>query len=402
MVLKLQACKYLTDLSLEPLYKNGALPSLCELDLSYGTLPSAARCLHLSSLNLSLSANLKEVDLACLNLCFLNLSNCCSLEILKLDCPKLTSLFLQVVMDNGLAQITLSTPGGMIDGIGYKGINNLLEPEYGPSYRGYWDLVWSTDEVPKIAQDRLSTTNFSVIAEDENKVELSFTRTWNPSSQNIPPMNIDKRYVMLRGSPGFYTYSIYERLEGMPGTTIAQTRVSFKLSEKLFNYMTISDERQRYMPTHKDRKAPRSVELAYHACITNSAACITGGKAVPIHGVGAGLNAFEGVVFEIIITFALVYTVYATAADPKKGSLGTIAPIAIGFIVGANILAAGPFSGGSMNPAHSFGPAVASGDFSGHWIYWVGPLIGGALAGLIYGDVFIGSYGALPASDDYA
>ncbi|XVF51761.1 hypothetical protein PTKIN_Ptkin04bG0210500 [Pterospermum kingtungense] len=53
---------------------------------------------------------------------------------------------------------------------------------------------------------------------------------------------------------------------------------------------------------------------------------------------------------EIVITFALVYTVYATAADPKKGSLGIIALIAIGFIVGANMLAAGPFSGGSMNP----------------------------------------------------
>ncbi|KAI3687219.1 hypothetical protein L1987_80913 [Smallanthus sonchifolius] len=104
----------------------------------------------------------------------------------------------------------------------------------------------------------------------------------------------------------------------------------------------------------------------------------------------------------IIITFALVYTVYATAADPKKGSLGTIAPIAIGFIVGANILAAGPFSGGSMNPARSFGPAVASGDFSQIWIYWVGPLIGGGLAGLIYGDVFIGSYAPVPASQDYA
>lgn len=114
------------------------------------------------------------------------------------------------------------------------------------------------------------------------------------------------------------------------------------------------------------------------------------------------MGAAEGVVFEIIITFALVYTVYATAADPKKGSLGTIAPIAIGFIVGANILAAGPFSGGSMNPARSFGPAVASGDFSGHWIYWAGPLIGGALAGLVYGDVFIGSYEALPAAEDYA
>ncbi|KAL0542106.1 hypothetical protein IC582_022196 [Cucumis melo] len=129
---------------------------------------------------------------------------------------------------------------------------------------------------------------------------------------------------------------------------------------------------------------------------------VTNGKSIPTHGVAAGLGAIEGVVFEIIITFGLVYTVYATAADPKKGSLGTIAPIAIGFIVGANILAAGPFSGGSMNPARSFGPAVVSGDFSQIWIYWVGPLIGGGLAGLIYGDVFISSYAPVPVSGDYA
>lgn len=112
-------------------------------------------------------------------------------------------------------------------------------------------------------------------------------------------------------------------------------------------------------------------------------------QAVPVHSLAAGVGAIEGVVMEIIITFGLVYTVYATAADPKKGSLGVIAPIAIGFIVGANILAAGPFSGGSMNPARSFGPAVASGDFSGNWVYWVGPLVGGGLAGLIYGNVFM-------------
>ncbi|PIN20952.1 hypothetical protein CDL12_06347 [Handroanthus impetiginosus] len=60
-----------------------------------------------------------------------------------------------------------------------------------------------------------------------------------------------------------------------------------------------------------------------------------------------------------------------------------------GFIVGANILAAGPFSGGSMNPARSLGPAVASGDFSDNWIYWVGPLIGGGIAGLVYSNIFI-------------
>ncbi|OAY82190.1 Aquaporin TIP2-2 [Ananas comosus] len=126
---------------------------------------------------------------------------------------------------------------------------------------------------------------------------------------------------------------------------------------------------------------------------------VTCGLAVPTHSVAAGMSELAGVVMEIVITFALVYTVYATAADPKKGSLGTIAPIAIGFIVGANILAAGPFSGGSMNPARSFGPAVAAGDFSGNWVYWVGPLIGGGLAGLIYGDVFIGSYQPVGAQD---
>ncbi|KAI4976861.1 hypothetical protein ZWY2020_050468 [Hordeum vulgare] len=50
------------------------------------------------------------------------------------------------------------------------------------------------------------------------------------------------------------------------------------------------------------------------------------------------------------MTFGLVYMVYATAVDPKKGSLGTITPIAIGFIVGANILVGGAFSKASMNP----------------------------------------------------
>ena len=112
-------------------------------------------------------------------------------------------------------------------------------------------------------------------------------------------------------------------------------------------------------------------------------------QAIPTHGLAAGVGAVQGVVMEIIITFALVYTVFATAVDPKKGSLGTIAPIAIGFIVGANILAAGPFSGGSMNPARSFGPAVASGDYDGIWVYWVGPLIGGGLAGAM----FVGAIG---------
>lgn len=116
--------------------------------------------------------------------------------------------------------------------------------------------------------------------------------------------------------------------------------------------------------------------------------------------VSAGVGELNAFVFEIVMTFGLVYTVYATAVDPKRGSLGTIAPIAIGFIVGANILAGGAFSGASMNPAVAFGPSVVSWSWANHWIYWAGPLIGGGLAGLIYEFVFISSsHEQLPTTD---
>lgn len=105
------------------------------------------------------------------------------------------------------------------------------------------------------------------------------------------------------------------------------------------------------------------------------------------------VSAWNALVFEIVMTFGLVYTVYATAVDPKKGNLGIIAPIAIGFIVGANILAGGAFDGASMNPAVSFGPAVVSWTWTNHWVYWVGPLIGAAIAAIVYDNIFIG-YGS--------
>lgn len=124
------------------------------------------------------------------------------------------------------------------------------------------------------------------------------------------------------------------------------------------------------------------------------------GMSVPAFGLSAGVGVGNALVLEIVMTFGLVYTVYATAVDPKKGSLGTIAPIAIGFIVGANILLGGAFDGASMNPAVSFGPAVVSWSWANHWIYWVGPLVGGAIAGLIYEFVFISqSHEQLPTTD---
>lgn len=114
----------------------------------------------------------------------------------------------------------------------------------------------------------------------------------------------------------------------------------------------------------------------------------------------AGVSVWNAFVFEIVMTFGLVYTVYATAVDPKKGDLGVIAPIAIGFIVGANILAGGAFTGASMNPAVSFGPALVSWTWTHQWVYWAGPLVGGGIAGVVYELIFINhSHDPLPSGD---
>ena len=100
--------------------------------------------------------------------------------------------------------------------------------------------------------------------------------------------------------------------------------------------------------------------------------------------IASGVGQWHAVLLEVVMTFGLVYTVYATAIDPKRGALGTIAPLATGFIVGANILAGGPFDGAAMNPARAFGPALVGWRWRHHWVYWVGPLVGGGLAGLVY------------------
>lgn len=115
----------------------------------------------------------------------------------------------------------------------------------------------------------------------------------------------------------------------------------------------------------------------------------SGGLATSAFSLSSGVSVWNAFVLEIVMTFGLVYTVYATALD-KRGikNVGIIAPIAIGFIVGANILAGGAFDGASMNPAVSFGPALVSWDWTNHWVYWAGPLIGGGIAGLVYEFIF--------------
>lgn len=116
---------------------------------------------------------------------------------------------------------------------------------------------------------------------------------------------------------------------------------------------------------------------------------LSGGQATPVHTLASGVGYGQGLVWEIVLTFSLLFTVYATMVDPKKGALAGLGPTLVGFVVGANILAGGAYSAASMNPARSFGPALVTGNWTDHWVYWVGPLIGGGLAAYIYETFFI-------------
>ncbi|KAM3736455.1 hypothetical protein ACB098_10G165000 [Castanea mollissima] len=168
-----------------------------------------------------------------------------------------------VTMDNGIVQVTLSNPGGIVTGIRYNRIDNLLEVLNKETNRGYWDLVWSAPGSKGIF-DVIYGTSFRVVVENEDQVELSFTRTWDPSLEGKSvPLNIDKRFILLRGSSGFYSYAIYEHLKDWPDFDIGETRITFKLRKDKFRYMAVADNRQRCMPLPDDRCQGRCQVLGY-------------------------------------------------------------------------------------------------------------------------------------------
>lgn len=98
--------------------------------------------------------------------------------------------------------------------------------------------------------------------------------------------------------------------------------------------------------------------------------------------IGTGLAIF----CEAIATFFLVFVVFGTAVDKAAPKVGGFA---IGLTVAANILAIGSRTGASMNPARTFGPAFVIGNFEGQIVYWVGPILGGIAAALLYDGLFL-------------
>lgn len=135
--------------------------------------------------------------------------------------------------------------------------------------------------------------------------------------------------------------------------------------------------------------------------------------AMAVVGLHGGANLINAFFMEFTLTFILIYVIFATAFDQvdtgntqtvtlpdgtvKDSSVGRnltiyttnantkagFAPIAIGFTLGFLCFIGGSVSGGAFNPARVFGPALVSGDWDHHWLYWIGDFLGGASAGLI-------------------
>jgi MIP family channel proteins len=105
-----------------------------------------------------------------------------------------------------------------------------------------------------------------------------------------------------------------------------------------------------------------------------------------VTSVSPHMNLGEAFGLEMFTTFFLVIVVFLCAVD-EQGA-GELAPLAIGLTVFIDHLIAVPWTGASMNPARSFGPAVAMGHFEHHWIYWVGPGVGALVAAGLYTAAF--------------
>jgi aquaporin NIP len=103
----------------------------------------------------------------------------------------------------------------------------------------------------------------------------------------------------------------------------------------------------------------------------------------------------SALVYELVLTAFLMFVIMAVATDTR--AVGAAAAIAIGGTVGLDALFGGAVTGASMNPARSFGPAVAAGEWSDFWLYLIGPLVGATVGGLAY-QLVRGEHPAAPAT----
>ncbi|CAH2079161.1 unnamed protein product, partial [Thlaspi arvense] len=190
----------------------------------------------------------------------------------------------QVVVDNGLIQVTFSNPFGLITGIKYKGFDNVLNDQI--KNRGYWDVYWY-EPGQKALADYFIGTKFDIINQTSEHIEISFSRTWNISQRgSIAPLNVDKRYIIRSGVSGVYMYAVLERLKGWPAVNMDETRNVFKLNTTKFDFMVVSDNRQKIMPSPADRDTNdgRASPLAYKEAVDDKYMYSMEDKDNKVHG----------------------------------------------------------------------------------------------------------------------
>lgn len=101
------------------------------------------------------------------------------------------------------------------------------------------------------------------------------------------------------------------------------------------------------------------------------------GATLPLNG-----NWLQSFILETILTFILMLVIFGSGLD-RRAPIG-FAGLAIGLTVGLEAAFMGPITGASMNPARSFAPALVSGLWQHHWVYWIAPILGAQLALICY------------------
>jgi glycerol uptake facilitator-like aquaporin len=123
--------------------------------------------------------------------------------------------------------------------------------------------------------------------------------------------------------------------------------------------------------------------LASFICVTVFS---TGVVSTATPNLGKDVSIGAAILVEAALTFLVVFAMLGTIMDARGPKLGGLC---VGLIVAAGVLFGQPLTGAAMNPARVFGPAVISGHFANHAVYWIGPMLGAALAGVIYGRFLI-------------
>lgn len=102
--------------------------------------------------------------------------------------------------------------------------------------------------------------------------------------------------------------------------------------------------------------------------------------------VAGSMTVPMAIAMEAVLTFFLVSAVFGTCVNPDAPKIGGFG---IGLTLFFDIMLGGTFTGAAMNPARAFGPAVVSGVWTAHAVYWVGPIVGGLLAALLWDKVIL-------------